>query len=108
MRARRKTEQRTPKPKEREEQCEGQESKEQEEKEEPGAKRLKEEPQQEDEDRGRKDNAAKDIGQMSFWEVYNAEAYNCMVRGEEQPEDTALWGDSSGKNRAQNLSGAQE
>ena len=80
----------------REEQCEGQELKEQEE-EEPEAKRLKEEPQQEDEDMGCKDEAEKDINQMEFWEVYNAEADNSLAHGEEQPEDTMFWDDNSGK-----------
>ena len=71
--------------------------KEHEEKEEPDAKRLKEEQQQEDEDMGCKDEAEKDINQMEFWEVYNAEADNSLAHGEEQPEDTMFWDDNNGK-----------
>ena len=39
---------------------------------------------------GCKDEAEKDISQMEFWEVYNAEADNFMAHGEEQPEDNAF------------------
>ena len=42
------------------------------------------------------DEAAKDVNQMDFWEVYNAGADNNMTHGEGQPEDTPSLGDNSG------------
>ena len=46
---------------------------------------------------GCKDEAGRDISQMEFGEVCNAEADNSMAHGEEQPEDTTFWDDNSGK-----------
>ena len=43
------------------------------------------------------DDATKDINQMDFWEVRNAEADDNLARGEVKPEDAAFWGDNSGK-----------
>ena len=82
----------------RDEQREGQAERGQEE--EPDAKRPKDEPQLEDDDMGCRDEPEKDINQMEFWEVYNAEADNCIAHGEEQPEDTTFWDDNSGRHLA--------
>ena len=45
----------------------------------------------------RKDDVEKDMDQMDFWEVCNAETDYSMAHGEKQPEDTEFWGDNSGK-----------
>ena len=63
----------------------------------PEAKRAKEEGKTEDQDMEIEDGATKDINQMDFWEVYNAEADDSMAHGDDQPEDTTFWDDNSGK-----------
>ena len=67
-------------------------SKKEDEEEETGAKRLKEEPHEEDDDAKCKDEAEKDMNQMGFWGVCNAEADHSMAHDEGQPEDTAFLG----------------
>ena len=65
---------------------------------EPSAKRIKDDEEQEqDLDMEIDDEATKDINQMDFWEVYNAEADDNLAYGEDQPEDTTFWDDNSGK-----------
>ena len=46
---------------------------------------------------GREDETEKDMNQMDFWEVCNAEPDHSIAHGERQPEDTEFWDDNSGK-----------